>query len=103
MFVFSNLLQAVAQILDMVLGFYIWVIIIRSLLTWVNPDPYNPVVRFLYKATEPVLYRIRRYVPNLGGMDISPVIAILGIFFIRKFFITTMLEVAFKLKTGGGF
>ncbi|MFQ5353840.1 MAG: YggT family protein [Thermodesulfobacteriota bacterium] len=102
MFVFSNLLQAVAQILDMALGFYIWVIIIRALITWVNPDPYNPVVRFLYKATEPVLYRIRRFVPDLGGIDISPVIAIFAIIFIRRFFITTMLEIAFKLKTGGG-
>ncbi len=102
MFVIANLMQAVAQILDMALGIYIWVIIIRSLITWVNPDPYNPVVRFLYKATEPVLYRIRRYVPSLGGMDISPVIAIFAIIFVRRFFITTMLEIAFKLKTGGG-
>jgi len=101
MFVFANLLQAIAQILDMALGIYVWVIIIRALITWVNPDPYNPVVRFLYKATEPVLYRIRRFVPSIGGMDISPIIAIFAIYFIQKFFITTLLEIAFKLKTGG--
>jgi len=101
MFVFSNLLHAVAQILNMALGFYMWVIIIRSLITWVNPDPYNPVVRFLYKATEPVLYRIRRFVPNLGGMDISPVIAIFAIYFMQKFFITTLFDIAFKMKAGG--
>ncbi len=101
MFVFANLLQAIAQILDMALGFYVWVIIIRALISWVNPDPYNPVVRFLYKATEPVLYRIRRIVPILGGMDLSPVVAIFAIIFIRRFLITTMLEIAFKIKTGG--
>ncbi len=101
MFVFSNLLQAVAQILNMALGIYMWVIIIRALITWVNPDPYNPVVRFLYKATEPVLYRIRRFVPDLGGMDISPIIAIFAIYFIQKFFITTLFDIAFKMKVGG--
>jgi len=101
MFVFSNFLQAVAQILNMALGFYIWVIIIRTLITWVNPDPYNPVVRFLYKATEPVLYRIRRFVPDLGGMDISPVIAIFAIYFIQKFFIATILDIALRMRLGG--
>jgi len=101
MFVFANLLQAVAQILSMALSIYMWMIIIQALLTWVNPDPYNPVVRFLYKATEPVLYRIRRFIPNLGGMDISPAIAIFAIYFLQKFLITTMLEIAFKIKTGG--
>jgi len=101
MFVLANLIMAVAQILDIILGFYIWVIIIRALISWVNPDPYNPVVRFLYRVTEPVLYRIRRIVPIMGGMDLSPVIAIFAIIFIRRFFITTMLEIAFRLKTGG--
>jgi YggT family protein len=101
MFVFANLIIAIAQILDIILGFYIWVIIIRALISWVNPDPYNPVVRFLYRVTEPVLFRIRRVVPIMGGMDLSPVIAIFAIIFIRRFFITTMLEIAFRLKTGG--
>lgn len=101
MFVFANLLQAIAQILSMALSFYMWIIIIQALLTWVNPDPYNPVVRFMYKVTEPVLYRIRRFIPNLGGMDLSPVIAIFAIYFLQKFLITTMLEIAFKIKAGG--
>ncbi len=101
MFVFANFISAIAQILDIVLGFYVWVIIIRALISWVNPDPYNPVVRFLYKVTEPVLYRIRRVVPIMGGMDLSPIIAIFAIIFIRRFFITTLLEISFRLKTGG--
>lgn len=101
MFVFANLIQALAQVLDMVLGIYVWVIIIRALISWVNPDPYNPVVRFLYRITEPVLYRIRRFIPVLGGLDLSPIVAIFAIIFIRRFFITTLLEIALRIKTGG--
>ncbi|HLC18334.1 MAG TPA: YggT family protein [Thermodesulfobacteriota bacterium] len=101
MFVLANLLQAVAQILDIGLTIYMWVIIVRALISWVNPDPYNPVVRFLYQATEPVLYRIRRVIPFLGGLDVSPIVAIFAIYFIKSFFVRTILEVALKLKTGG--
>ncbi len=101
MFVFGNLLGAIAQILNMVLGIYMWVIIIRALLSWVNPDPYNPVVRFLYQITEPVLERVRRIVPYLGGIDMSPIIVIFIIYFLKAFVVTTLLQIAFKLKTGG--
>ncbi len=101
MFVFGNLLGAIAQILNMVLGIYLWVIIIRALLSWVNPDPYSPVVRFLYQITEPVLERVRRIVPYLGGIDMSPIIVIFIIYFLKAFVITTLLQIAFKLKMGG--
>ncbi len=102
MFVLSNLLQAVAQILDIALSIYMWIIIIRALISWVSADPYNPVVRFLYQVTEPVLYRIRRFIPSVGGLDFSPIIAFFIIIFIRKFFVTTLIEIAFRLKAGGG-
>lgn len=101
MFVLANLLDAIAQILDMALSIYVYVIIARALVSWVNPDPYNPIVRFLYQATEPVLYRIRRVVPYLGGIDLSPIIAILAIVFIKKFLIATLIDIALRLKTGG--
>jgi YggT family protein len=101
MFVFGNLLGAIAQILNMVLGIYMWVIIIRALLSWVNPDPYSPVVRFLYQITEPVLERVRRIVPYLGGIDMSPIIVIFIIYFLKAFVVTTLLQIAFKLKMGG--
>ena len=100
MFVLGNFLGAIAQILDMVLGLYMWVIIIRALLSWVNPDPYNPVVRFLNQITEPVLYRVRRVVPYLGGIDLSPIIVIFIIYFLKAFAVTTLMQVAIKLKTG---
>ena len=100
MFVLGNFLGAIAQILDMVLGLYMWIIIIRALLSWVNPDPYNPVVRFLNQITEPVLYRVRRVVPYLGGIDLSPIIVIFIIYFLKAFAVTTLMQVAMQLKTG---
>jgi YggT family protein len=102
MFVFSNLLQTIAQILDIALNIYMWVIIIRALISWVNPDPYNPIVRFLYQATEPVLYRVRRIIPYMGGFDLSPIVVILVIIFIKSFVVSTLIEIAFRMKAGGG-
>ncbi len=102
MFVFANLLEAVAKILEIGLNIYFWIIVVRALLSWVNPDPYNPIVRFLYQVTEPVLGRIRRILPYIGGIDISPLIAILIIIFFQRFVITTLLDVALRLRTGGG-
>lgn len=102
MFVFANLLEAVAKILEIGLNIYFWIIVVRALISWVNPDPYNPIVRFLYQVTEPVLGRIRSILPYIGGIDISPLIAILIIIFFQRFVITTLLDVALRLRTGGG-
>jgi YggT family protein len=100
MFVVANLVEAIARILDIGLTLYMWIVIIRALLSWVNPDPYNPIVRFLYQATEPVLRPIRRLIPvgNIG-IDISPVIVILVIILLQKFVVQSMIEFAFRLKT----
>ncbi len=100
MFVFSNFLIAVAKILDIVLTILYWLILIRALISWVNPDPYNPIVQFLYKTTEPILYPIRRFLP-LGlrfGIDISPIIAFLAIMFLKSFLVRTLIDLALKLK-----
>lgn len=101
MFVLANLLDAVAQILDIALTAYLWIIVVRALISWVNPDPYNPIVRFLYQVTEPVLGRIRNILPYMGGLDVSPILVILAIIFLKRFFIGTLMDLAFKLKTGG--
>ncbi len=98
MFIFGNLFLAIAQILDILLSAYMWVIIIAALISWVNPDPYNPIVRFLYSVTEPVLRPIRRRIGIGLGIDISPVIVILIIMFIRRFLITSLIEMAAKMK-----
>ena len=99
MFVIGNFLMAFAQVLDIILNIYMWVIIIAALISWVTPDPYNPIVRFLYRATEPVLRPIRRTIGTaLGGIDVSPIIAILGIMFLRYFIVRSLVDIAVRLR-----
>jgi len=95
MFVLGNFLIAVAKILDVALSVYMWVIIARAVISWVNPDPYNPIVQFLYRVTEPVLTRVRRWIPlgNLG-IDISPIIVIFAIVFLQSFLVRSIMELA---------
>ncbi len=95
MFVAQNFLMAVAQLLDFILTAYMWVIIGRVIISWVNADPYNPIVRFLYEITEPLLGRIRRVLPiSMAGIDFSPVILIMGIMFLQSFLIPTLKHIA---------
>jgi YggT family protein len=84
MFAVSHFILAMARLIELVLWAYFWVIIARAVISWVNPDPFNPIVRFLYRVTEPVLRPIRNMMPNLGGIDISPIIVILIIIFIQE-------------------
>jgi YggT family protein len=99
MFILVNLLGAVAAILHFVLTIYMWLIIIRALLSWVNPDPYNPIVRFLYQATEPVLYQVRRYLPLRGlAIDISPIVVFVIILFLDQFLVGTLQDIVIRLK-----
>ena len=98
MFIVSNLLLALAKILHLVLSLYMWLIIARAILSWVSPDPYNPIVRFLYSVTEPVLYAVRKRVPLfLGGMDFSPMIVILIIIFLDNFIVPSLSGLALRL------
>ena len=98
MFILSNFLNALATIIDFILMAYMWIIIGRAIISWVNPDPYNPIVRFLYEVTEPVLARIRRVLPVFGGgIDFSPIIVILVIYFLRIFFVPTLQHIARSL------
>ncbi len=91
----ENFIIALAKIIDMGLTLYIWVIIARALISWVNPDPYNPIVTFLYRATEPVMAPIRRLIPIRGlGIDISPIIVIMIIYFLQMFLVKTMIQLA---------
>lgn len=96
MFVFGNLLEAVATVLNFLLTAYMWIVIIAALLSWVNPDPYNPIVRFLYGATEPVLRPIRRRLP-MTGIDFSPLIVIAVIYFLKIFVVRTLLDLSLRM------
>ena len=99
MFVLGNLLAAVAKILHVILTGYMWVIIIRALISWVNPDPYNPIVRALYAVTEPILSRLRRKLPLFAGsIDFSPIVVILIIYFLDWFLVGTILDLSIRLR-----
>ncbi len=102
MFILSNFLFAVANILDILLTIIYWLIIIRALISWVNPDPLNPIVQFLYKTTDPILEPIRRILPfSLRfGIDISPIIAFLAIIFLKSFLVKTIVDFGLRLKSG---
>jgi YggT family protein len=95
----SNFVAAVATILDYVLNIYLWIVVARAVLSWVSPDPYNPIVRFIHTVTEPVLYRIRRRLPVVfGGIDLAPVIVFVAIMFLEKFAVSSLYEFAAGLR-----
>jgi YggT family protein len=90
---FSNFLYACAKVIDWILVVYMWIVIARVVLSWVNPDPYNPIVRFIHNITEPLLYQIRKRLPVVfGGLDLSPIIVFLAIMFLRAFLVRTLFD-----------
>ncbi len=96
MYILGQFLLAVARLIDYLLWAYMWIIIIRALISWVNPDPWNPIVRFLYQVTEPVLRPIRRRLP-FTGIDFSPIIVILVIYFLQMFLVPVLMTTAYRL------
>jgi YggT family protein len=97
MFILANFLVAVAGVLSLVLTLYFWILIARALLSWVNPDPRNPIVRFLHNATEPVLYPVRRVLPYMGGVDLSPLVVIAAIYFLQIFLVGSLNDLAARM------
>ena len=99
MIILSNFLKALAGVLETVLTIYFWIVVAGAILSWVNPDPYNPIVRFLRQATEPVYYRIRRVLPiNMGGIDFTPLIVLLAIQFLQVFLVNTLYQIAIGMN-----
>ena len=99
MFVLGNLIIALARIIDIALTLYMWIIIIRAVLSWVNPDPYNPIVRLLYQVTEPVMTLVRRWIPLRGmGIDLSPMIILLAIVFLQSFLVPSLMQLAYSFR-----
>ena len=97
MFVLSNFFAALAKVVDIVLNVYYWLILVRALLSWVNPDPFNPLVRFLERVTEPVLAPVRRLLPAMP-IDLSPLVVFLVILFLQKFLVQTLFDIAFSFR-----
>ena len=96
MFIVSNFFVALATVVDVVLSILYWLILIRALISWVSPDPYNPIVQFLYRTTEPILQPIRRIIPPMG-IDISPIIAFLGLMFLKSFLVPTIAGIGYRM------
>lgn len=89
-------IRGIAEVLSIVLNLYMWVVIISALLSWVNPDPYNPIVRTLRNLTEPVFWRIRRWMPflNVGGLDLTPIVVLLAIVFLKTFLVGNLYNLS---------
>jgi YggT family protein len=99
MFVLGNFLLSIARVLDIVITLLYWIIIIRALISWVNPDPFNPIVQFLQRVTEPILNPIRKALKmQFWAIDISPIIAIICLIFLQSFFVMTLTDIALRLK-----
>jgi len=95
MFIIGYFLNAVATILNYALTLYLFIIIARAVLSWVNPDPYNPIVRFIHNVTEPVLYQVRSRLPMVfGGMDLSPMVVLFMIVFLQRFLVAALHRLA---------
>jgi len=98
MYIIGYFIMAVAKVLDIILIAYMWVVVARAVLSWVNPDPFNPIVRFIHNVTEPVLYQIRTRIPiNFGGIDLSPMVVFAGIIFLRTFVVNSLTQMALSM------
>lgn len=98
MFVLGNFVNAAAGLIDFILTIYTWIIIGRAIISWVNADPYNPIVRFIYDVTEPPMRKIRQILPlNMGGVDFTPMILIMAIMFLQSFLVPSLRQFAMTL------
>jgi YggT family protein len=94
----GEIILVFAQMINMIITIYIYIVVARAIISWVNPDPYNPIVRFLHNATDPVFYRIRRLIPlNFGAIDFSPIILLFGLFLLQRFVTILLTRLAYSL------
>ena len=98
MFMLGNFLMAIAKLINFALNAYMWIFIGSAVISWVNADPYNPIVRFLRQATDPLLLRIRRVLPVMGGFDLSPMVLVLAIIFLQSFLVPTLMQIGQSLQ-----
>ena len=98
MFLIGNFFLTIGKLIDFLLGLYIWVIIINALLSWFNPDPYNKFIQFIYNISEPALRPIRRMLPANMGVDISPVIVIVILYFLKSYIARTIIDFGVRMR-----
>ncbi|HYL58018.1 MAG TPA: YggT family protein, partial [Candidatus Acidoferrales bacterium] len=100
LYAYTNLIFFVARTLEGLLQLYFWIVIISAVLTWIEPNPYNPIVRFIYSITEPIFDWIREHLPVIfGGIDFSPLVVILGISFLQQYLIPTLVQALTGMPT----
>jgi len=98
-FIFGHLFGALAHILHIAITLFIWLVVARAVLSWVSPDPYNPIVRFINNATEPVMRPVRRRLPlYASGVDFTPLLVILALVFLDRFLVPVFSDLAFRLR-----
>lgn len=97
MFVIGNLLTAIATVIDIVLQTLLVIILVNALLSWVRPDPHNPIVQFLDRVSDLICNPIRRFLPAMAGLDFSPFVAMLAIWFIKEFLVGTLRDAAIRM------
>lgn len=101
MFIIGNFIEAIATVISIVLNIFMWIVIARAVLSWVSPDPFNPIVRFIHNVTEPVLSRVRSTIPAVaGGIDFSPIIVFLAIVFLDRFVVANLHDISRRLLLG---
>ncbi len=98
MFILANLIIALARVAGILLSIFWWLLLIRVLVSWVSPNPFNPLVQFLYRSTEPILEPIRRLLPPMGPVDFSPIIAFFLIVFLQSFLVQSLFDIAYRLR-----
>jgi len=94
MIITGYFLKAVAELLHLILNFFIWLMIARAILSWVNPDPNNAIVRFLHSSTDPLINKVRGRIPPLGMVDLSPLVILLVLFFLDSFLVGVLAKYA---------
>lgn len=95
--ILREIVLAVAQVVDLAFSIYIFIVIARALVSWVNPDPYNPIVRFLHNATDPLLSRMQRALPlNFGGIDFTPLVLLVGLSFAQRILKALLIQLAYS-------
>jgi YggT family protein len=99
-FIYANLIIGLGRALHYIINIYLFIVVARAVISWVNPDPYNPIVRFLYMATEPVLRYARRIIPIVSGIDFSPIIVMVALFFIDQVLVQSIIDFGYRLKAG---
>ncbi|MCX5806677.1 MAG: YggT family protein [Proteobacteria bacterium] len=99
MFVFGNLFSGIAYVLNLLLDLYFWVIFARAILSWIRPDPSNPIVKTICMLVDPLTYRISKIIPTrIGMVDVAPFILMLAVIFIQKFLVSTLFDMGMRMK-----